>query len=297
MRTRARGAPAGVPYIAGVRGRARSILRRRGVRTDLLELVLLQIGQAMRRMARLDAVAAGLDVGTAAGNKPIRWRPARNEGDIDQAKPEYQDVMRSYSAMAQSHRSQESASAEASQRPTSWGYSKEWLREVAGISDPAAVDELLAVACGGGCPFAFGAPLGALPSEGNCVVDLGCGGGHDLAIASKLVGPRGTLVGIDLTQAMLDRAANTVEKFGDRRPLDRGDLICTPIDQVAAFPRMPAAAADVTISNGVFNLFVDKQAGFDAAFYCTKPGGHFLLTDVVVEPARCVSPAGSSPPS
>lgn len=252
----------------------------------------------MRRMARLDAVAAGLGVaGTAAGNKPIRWRPARNEGDIDLAKPEYLDVMRSYSAMAQSHRSQESASAEANQRPTSWGYSEEWLREVAGISDPAAVDELLGIACGGGCPFAFGAPLGALPGEGNCVVDLGCGGGHDLAIASKLVGPRGTLVGIDLTQAMLDRTATTVDKFGDRRPLERGDLICTPIDQAASFARMPAAAADVTISNGVFNLFVDKQAGFDAAFYCTKPGGHFLLTDVVVEPARCVSAAGSSPPS
>jgi ubiquinone/menaquinone biosynthesis C-methylase UbiE len=49
------------------------------------------------------------------------------------------------------------------------------------------------------------------------VLDLGCGGGHDLAIASKLVGPSGTVFGIDLTQPMLDRTAATVEKFGDRR--------------------------------------------------------------------------------
>lgn len=258
-----------------------------------------------RGLHRLGTVASGLGarVASTAAGKPILWRPARSEGDVDLAKPEYLDVIRSYSAMAQGDRSQESISTEASQKPMAWGYSEEWLREVADISDPASVDELLGIACGGGCPFVFGAPLGALPCKGDCVVDLGCGGGHDLAIASKLVGATGTLIGVDLTQAMLDRTVTTVQKFGDRRPLDRGDLICTPIDQAASLARMPAAAADVTISNGVFNLFVDKRAGFDAAFHCTKPGGHFLLTDVVVEPtdtdalADCNAVADSPTPS
>ena len=92
---------------------------------------------------------------------------------------------------------------------------------------------LASAACGGGCPFAFGAPPGA----GDCVLDLGCGGGHNLAIASKLVGPSGTVFGIDLTQPMLDRTAATRREV--RRPpapLDSGELIYL-------HPRRPACVA------------------------------------------------------
>ena len=206
-------------------------------------------------------------------------------------RPEYREVMQSYAKMALGERAREPDESDES-TPEQWGYDKAWLEDK-GVA-PAGVAELLDIACGGGCPLAFGERtegIGTLPDVGGTILDLGCGGGHDCALASNIVGESGRVIGIDLTQEMLDRTAKTVEAFGRSAPLE---LICTPIDQAASLPNIPAGVADIVISNGVFNLCVDKQAAFNTAFHATKPGGSFWLTDVVIEPGTSNAVAGSS---
>jgi hypothetical protein len=142
---------------------------------------------------------------------------------------------------------------------------------------------LASAACGGGCPFAFGAPPGA----GDCVLDLGCGGGHDLAIASKLVGPSGTVFGIDLTQPMLDRTAATRREV--RRPpaagQRRADLSAPPSTSLRRCPASRPLPLTWSSAMAFSTSSSTSKRGFDAAFHCTKPGGRFLLTDVVIDEA------------
>ena len=95
-----------------------------------------------------------------------------------------------------------------------WGYTSEWLA-AAGCTDRAVADELLAIACGGGCPLALGWP----PSPGSTVIDLGCGGGHDVVLAAMLVQgrPGARVVGVDMSPAMLERTAAVAAKAGVAR--------------------------------------------------------------------------------
>ena len=151
--------------------------------------------------------------------------------DVTLDRPEYREVMQSYAKMALGERAREPDESDDS-TPEQWGYDKAWL-EGKGVA-PAGVVELLDIACGGGCPLAFGERtegIGSLPDVGGTILDLGCGGGHDCALASNIVGESGRVIGVDLTQEMLDRTAKTVEAFGRSAPLE---LICTPIDQAAS---------------------------------------------------------------
>ena len=98
---------------------------------------------SLGRSRVLAAAAAGLGAAPAAG-KAVRWRPAAakkgTDGALDMDKAEYTDVVRSYTIMAEGAHSVESVSQDEGQRPTSWGYSEQWLNEVAGITDPASVN-------------------------------------------------------------------------------------------------------------------------------------------------------------
>lgn len=113
-------------------------------------------------------------------------------------------------------------------------------------------------------------PLG----EDAVVVDIGCGAGMDLLLAAKSVGPRGRAIGVDMTEAMAEkaRASACIAGFGNVEVLI-GDAMSLPLDD---------ASADVVISNGVLNLTPDKTIAYGEVFRVLKPGGRFLYADIIV---------------
>jgi arsenite methyltransferase len=142
------------------------------------------------------------------------------------------------------------------------GYDDTWLEGV-----PEAT---IASFAGTGNPFSLGA-LG----PGERVVDVGSGGGIDSLIAAKMVGTSGRVIGIDMTQAMLDKARTSAhsagmsnvefrEGFGESLPVEDG-------------------WADVVISNGVLNLMPDKDAALREMARVLKPGGRLQIGDILVQ--------------
>ncbi len=125
-------------------------------------------------------------------------------------------------------------------------------------------------------PFAgVGNPflMDSLP-PGGAVVDIGSGAGMDCLLAGKRVGPTGTVVGVDMTNGMIERARAGANEAGLHHVrFEKADINSLPVE---------SGTVDVVISNGVFNLAPDKAALFTELYRVVKPGGRLQFADIVV---------------
>lgn len=141
------------------------------------------------------------------------------------------------------------------------GYLQEWLEGIP--------EDVIASFAGTGNPLSMG-----LPADGEYVVDIGSGSGLDATIAARVVGPAGHVIGVDMTEAMLEKARVGAAGLGlDQLEFRRGYTEALPV---------PDGWADLVISNGVLNLAPDKAVAFEEIYRALRPGGRMQIADITV---------------
>ncbi len=131
-------------------------------------------------------------------------------------------------------------------------------------------DEVIASFAGVANPFHFG-----LPESGETVLDIGSGAGVDSIIAAKAVGPKGRVIGVDMTPEMLEAARRNAERMG----LDNVEFREGLVERLPGEPD----SIELVISNGVLNLMVDKHGAYKQVARALKPGGRFQIADICVD--------------
>jgi len=127
--------------------------------------------------------------------------------------------------------------------------------------------------------YGCGLCLPQYPLEGASVLDLGCGAGRDVYIASQLVGPTGKVVGVDMTEEQLNVATSHKEYHAEKFGFSNVEFRQGYLEQLKDLNLEPGSF-DVIISNCVINLCTDKEAVLAECLNLLKPGGELYFSDV-----------------